>query len=307
MGDQLEEEFESTWVPSKRFGVVQGEKIRAVDDMSEFLINASVSTSERISLKGLDEVVATSRFFLGALQGKGMASIPQVDGGVRRVPVHEAWSSRDVSDLFGRALDLKSAYNQLARRPNDAWASILAAYDPASDAVKFFKAVALPFGSVSSVLAFNRAARALRTILSRLFMLVNTNFFDDFCQMETAVLQESAHKTAETVMQLLGWTISTSESKRKPFRKVFDMLGATISFEESVSGVVIVSNKEGRLADIRSDLLVPFWLGKCQKFAAKYCRLGLGATCTWALNTRDLPKRSTRLKDSRIASVKMRL
>ncbi|CAJ1335854.1 unnamed protein product, partial [Effrenium voratum] len=34
----------------------------------------------------------------------------------------------------------KSAYKQLARHPNDAWASILAAYDPASDAVKFFKA-----------------------------------------------------------------------------------------------------------------------------------------------------------------------
>ena len=50
------------------------------DDMSEFFFNASVSTSERISLEGLDEVVATSRFML------------------------EAWGFRDVSDPYGRAL-----------------------------------------------------------------------------------------------------------------------------------------------------------------------------------------------------------
>ena len=34
--------------------------------------------------------------------------------------------------------------------------------DPNSNEVVFFEAVALPFGSVSSVIAFNRVARALR-------------------------------------------------------------------------------------------------------------------------------------------------
>ena len=68
----------------------------------------------------------------------------------------------------------------------------------------FFEAVALPFGAVSSVLAFNRVARAIRTILSRLFKLVVTNFFDDFCQLEVEPLQSSAWRTAELVMELLG-------------------------------------------------------------------------------------------------------
>lgn len=35
------------------------------------------------------------------------------------------------------------------------------------------------------MMGFNRVARALRLILSELFMLVSTNFFDDFCQLET--------------------------------------------------------------------------------------------------------------------------
>ena len=38
----------------KTLGVRQGQKIRAVDDFSGFLINASVSTSEKLQLFGID-------------------------------------------------------------------------------------------------------------------------------------------------------------------------------------------------------------------------------------------------------------
>ena len=62
---QLDERYGGCWIPSKRFGVRQGEKIRAVDDFSEFLINASVTSTEKLQLFGLDEVVNTARTFLG--------------------------------------------------------------------------------------------------------------------------------------------------------------------------------------------------------------------------------------------------
>ena len=35
---QLDAKYDSCWIPSKRFGVKQGQKIRAVDDFSEFLM-----------------------------------------------------------------------------------------------------------------------------------------------------------------------------------------------------------------------------------------------------------------------------
>ena len=107
----------------------------------------------------------------------------------------------------------------------------------------FFEAL----GSISSVLAFNRAARAIRVMGSappiistqifylRLFccrqvprvsgektfrfQLVVTNFFDDFCQLELGLLQESAWKTAEMVMQLVAWTISSGERRGSLFQK----------------------------------------------------------------------------------------
>lgn len=45
---------------------------------------------------------------------------------------------------------------------------------------------------------------SLRTILSKLFSLVTTNFFDDFCEMELNPAQKSAWSTAEGVLRPLG-------------------------------------------------------------------------------------------------------
>ena len=157
-----------------------------------------------------------------------------------------------MSEPAGRCLDLKHAYKQLVRHPQDAWAAVLAVLNPHDHQVYFFEAVALPFGSVSSVIAFNRAARALRCILAKLFRLVVTNFFDDFCQLELDLIKGSAWKTAEMVMNLLGWTISTGEDKRKPFEKRFEILGAVISLPPPSGGPVTVENKQSRLDQIGS-------------------------------------------------------
>ena len=78
--------------------------------------------------------------------------------------------------ILGRALDLKSAYKQLARHPADGWASILAVWNADTSSVEFYESIALPFGSVCAVMAFNRMAKSLRLILSELFMVVNTKF-----------------------------------------------------------------------------------------------------------------------------------
>eukprot|EP00435_Cladocopium_sp_Y103_P049658 s1454_g15.t1 len=187
---QLDDKYGGCWIPSNRFGVLQGGKVRAVDDFSEFLINSSVSTSERLTLYGIDEVVNTGRMFLGlsAIEGDSCTGA--------------WWQNSSVSGL-GRSI----------------------VRDP------FFESVALPFGAVSAVMAFNRMAHALRIIMAELFYLVNANFFDDFCQLEDKALADSAWTTAEMVMKLLGWRISTSEEKRLPFSEEFNMLGAVVDLK----------------------------------------------------------------------------
>ncbi|CAJ1445746.1 unnamed protein product [Effrenium voratum] len=219
------------WIPSRRFGVRQSGKIRSVDDFSKFGINASTSTFEQIVLEGIDDVGATARMFVTALDGSRLEHCR--------------------SGILGRALDLKAAYKQLARHPDHAWCSIIAAANPNDGEVCFFEAIALPFGAVSSVLGFSRVARCLSQILVRLFRIVNTNFFDDYCQLEVSQLAASAHETAETVLQMLGWNISMGEDKRKPFSSEFDMLGATVVLDATRQGLIVLRNKPGRIEEIR--------------------------------------------------------
>ena len=168
--EQLDNRHGGCWVPSKRFGVRQGPgKIRAVDDFSEFLVNASVTATEKLQLFGIDEVVNTARTFLGC-------DALQVDSDFNALRCDPTWSSftGPWRNLSGRALDLKAAYKQLARSPADSWASILAVWNPQTSSVEFFESISLPFGSVCAVMSFNRMARALKLIMSELFMLVNS-------------------------------------------------------------------------------------------------------------------------------------
>ena len=203
--EQLDKKFPGGWIPSKRFGVVQGPKVRAVDDFSEFLVNAACGTSEQIVLQGLDDVAAAARYMLGTAGCDKSIWLPSTEGAhVCWGDRAEDWTTEELKDIQGRALDLKGAYKQLARAPEDDWCSILAVWSPEQSCVCYFESIALPFGAVSAVNAFNRVARCLRLILCRLFLLTNTSFFDDYCQLEFGPLCDSAWRTAETVLGLLG-------------------------------------------------------------------------------------------------------
>ncbi|CAE7818168.1 unnamed protein product, partial [Symbiodinium necroappetens] len=169
---EIEKKYNGCWIPSKRFGVAQSDKVRSVDDLSEFLINSAVTETEKITLEGIDHIVSLARFFLGATTaGVATFRLPASDGQWVTGRLHSDWRGGKARLLRGRALDLKAAYKQLARHPKDGWVSIVAVLNPDSGEVSYFEAVALPFGAVSAVTGFNRAARALRRILSILFSL----------------------------------------------------------------------------------------------------------------------------------------
>ena len=250
-GKELDDRFPAGWIPSKRFGVVQGSKVRAVDDFSEFLVNAACGTSEQIVLQGLDDVAAAAKYMLSAPGGDGNIWVPSKSGEhVCQGEFEASWKLDELQDLQGRAIDLKSAYKQLARHTEDNWCSILAVWSPMEKQVYFFESVALPFGAVSAVNAFNRVVRCLRLILCRLFLLTNTSFFDDYCQLEFGPLCESAWKTAETVFALLGWKVALNEEKRLPFSKRFNMLGAVVDLSRSAYGEVLIANKPSRVQEL---------------------------------------------------------
>ncbi|CAE7914690.1 unnamed protein product, partial [Symbiodinium necroappetens] len=231
---EIDAKYKGTWIGSKRFGILQGDKIRAIDDLSEFLVNSSVTETEKISLEGIDQIVATARFFSGAVSGDGECfELPKEDGGTFNGKVHRDFSRAGDRKIVGRALDLRSAYKQLARHPDDAWATVLAVYDQANDEVKYFE--------------------ALKLVMSRLLWLVNTSYYDDFTQMEFEGLGESASKTAERLMDLLGWEISRGD-KLHPLQSRFNILGVSLDLSNSEAGIIRVHNKEGRVESLWQSL-----------------------------------------------------
>ncbi|CAE7249545.1 unnamed protein product [Symbiodinium sp. CCMP2592] len=136
---------------SRRFGVQQGDKTRAIDDLRASMVNATCTFSEKILLQDIDVVAQTAKCFMDAVIRK---------------------KSPGNRQIVGRALDLKAAYKQLASSPLDAWASVLAVWDPSCKKHKYFRFSTLPFGAVHSVTSFNRVARALRLILLRIVKLI---------------------------------------------------------------------------------------------------------------------------------------
>ena len=108
----------------------------------------------------------------------------------------------------------------------------------------------LPFGGSAAVYAFNRIARAIHKMGSRLFFLVWGNYYVDFPQVDLEVCGDDAQEAAEGILSLLGWRFSRKPAKRQPAARKFDALGVTIDLTESILGKIKVCNKASRVEQI---------------------------------------------------------
>ncbi|CAE7446306.1 unnamed protein product [Symbiodinium microadriaticum] len=55
--EQLQARYPGGWLPVRRFGLVQKDKTRSIDDLAENSVNQAYAVSDRISLRALDELV----------------------------------------------------------------------------------------------------------------------------------------------------------------------------------------------------------------------------------------------------------
>ena len=101
------------WIPSRRFAVVQGEKVRPVDDYTVSFVNSTVEVDEAIDPQDLDAIVANARLHADAFvapEGERHSSSPSAG-----VAWHQDYAG---SRLLGRMWDLSSAYKNLPVRPS---------------------------------------------------------------------------------------------------------------------------------------------------------------------------------------------
>ena len=238
------------WIPSPRFGLKQGAKVRSIDNYSAGGINGAFSASEKVLLQGVDAVAALGKAMLTATDDSRKVKVTSSSGKEFMGELHPAWALQDARTILGRALDLEAAYRQVALRPSEQWANIILVWNPELKKPQFFFQHALPFGAAASVLLFNRCSCALRALGVACFGLLWCSFFDDFPHLEYARLSDIAKSSSCAMLEVLGWRYSTDPKKDKVFASSFSCLGAEFSLVSTLGSLLSVGNKEGRVASI---------------------------------------------------------
>ena len=249
---ELEQRHEGQWMPCRRFAVWQSHKWRPIDDLSENGVNSAFSVCERIDLKALDETIWVAMTLMRYIRDKGHFNFPLSDGRIFSGKVHGSWMM-DLEDgkPFAKTMDLKSAYKQWALAPSDIPKAIITLKQPGTGSVVGFECLTLPFGAVSSVLAFNRIARSYQRILHEV-NVVAANYFDDYPIIEMGALTANTERTLRAVSKLLGFEVAFD--KDEPFSRRTDMLGVTLDLQDDELQNVLIANKASRIADMRSAL-----------------------------------------------------
>lgn len=193
--DELDVLLGDSWIPVRRFAVYQRDKWRAIDDFSECGVNSSFAYFERVDLKALDEIIWTACLLTKFVLRKGYIDFELSDGERLAGPVNQIWSQlpADNLQLVAKTVDLRSAYKQFPITPDNRRFSVLALRKPSTAETFGFISRTLPFGSVASVLHFNRVARLVHKIgLEAQIMWFN--YYDDYPVVDFKVLSE--HTTA---------------------------------------------------------------------------------------------------------------
>ena len=199
---------------SRRFGLWQKTKYRCIDDFSGSLVNATCSVYESPLLRTID--ISSSLLNLWMESMNRCANRQQI---------------------LGRSFDLKAAYRQLFIKADDRRHSHIAVYNPTSQDVEIFQAVALPFGSVQSVYNFLSISHAIWFLGATQLMLPWMYFYDDYLCFSSASLCDNTSSCVSMFFRLIGWKIAEEGPKAKGFSDVFECLGVSFDLRRTLSSV----------------------------------------------------------------------
>ncbi len=213
---------------SRRFGVVQGPKVRCVDDYTRSSVNLAVQVTESPKPHTVD--------VLSSLIVEAMTVCPH----------GEPW--------VVRTFDLCDAYRQCAVSPASSQFAHIAVRNPCNGEASIFRMLALPFGSIKSVHSFLRVAHSLWFILVAHLDILATNYFDDFVVMGRH--SETNHLTSvvNSVFKLLGWAFAEDGAKAVPFASTAQALGVNVDVSEMHKGKAWIDNTESRKSDVSSSI-----------------------------------------------------
>ena len=221
-------------VLTRRFGVEQTsfdvnagsiKKVRPIDDYTESLVNLTNSSTETICPHGIDVILSAAAY--------------RIRRG-RKLGLRES--------LVAKTVDLRKAYKQLPISSSSLPDAFLCVFSPADDCPRIFRSSVLPFGARAAVNNFCRVSQALHWLGMILFAFHWSVFYDDFFIVGDSTESKHLDMMQKGFFALLAW--ETSTEKGGDFQVVAKALGVQFSFADSASGLLSVSNTEGRIKEV---------------------------------------------------------
>ncbi|CAE7493821.1 unnamed protein product [Symbiodinium natans] len=223
-GPLKESDLGASSLLTRRFGVVQNNKTRPIDNYLESGLNATSSSYDTITVHTADCIAS------------GLARRLRADAKCR---LHQ---------LLLKSWDLHKAYKNLPLSLEALEDSFLCVYDPKGKCPRIFRQKVLPFGSRHSVHAFCRVSLGIWKVLVVLFLCQINVFFDDFVGVELAPLARLFDIGVCLVFRLLGWDVA--EDKESVFDSCAKVLGLKFDLSESRLGRITLCNTESRRDEI---------------------------------------------------------
>ncbi|CAK9116007.1 unnamed protein product [Durusdinium trenchii] len=234
------------WMPVRRFGILQKEKLRPIDDFKENQVNDTFSRAEKVTLYALDYLIWAVLALVRLYKSGGEFSYTLSTGERLVGHVHQDWLSCD-SEFLITALDLKSAYKQLPLHPKDQAKAVVSLWSHQHNDVRCFVTKTLPFGAAGSVRNFLRVSAFLHAAGCQLGILWS-NYFDDFPIVTHQKNTSSTMVAAKGLLSLFGFTYA--QDKLNPFGKQTEVLGVVVDLADTPKGAVRVTNKPSRVDDL---------------------------------------------------------
>eukprot|EP00971_Amphidinium_carterae_P325688 6456083-Amphidinium_carterae.2 len=155
------------WIAARRFGIWQSSgdtktKMRQIDDFTASGQNAAAASEEKLDHGGIDEILGLAKT-LQVASITGRLIVKDVYGNATEEDVNPAWKGQRVCL---RAVDLKSAYKQLAVSLKDLPLALVGFWANDRKEPLFWQSLALPFGALASVYGFNEASRGIEVIMN---------------------------------------------------------------------------------------------------------------------------------------------
>ena len=241
-----------TWLCSRRFPLVQGDKVRLIDDAKESQINTAYYATNKLALQDVDCLVSLVMQMCRCFVQRREFAMRLSDGSTVSGRVAPDWGP-EVSFL-GRTLDLSSAYKQLPTSDQEPWSRIIVVHCPVDNKPKFFVSLVLPFGCTASVYFFNRASKNLWWLFQKMFMVIGTTYYDDYPTVEPEATAGSARACQELLLTSLGWKFAKEGKKALDFSQVFDVLGISLDLSGCNKGNFSINNKASRVEKILSQV-----------------------------------------------------